>query len=1030
MKQVTHRPAYKRVAVVLFCAATLLSWLPTANAQLSEQFFGDSIIFIDYELAKTNSSGNTAFLFIHERYRLKIPAVKNTKKNQLEIHFRAPVFSDAGSRVDKATLLDVRLNGKSIETNFMFERPDPEAAYSWEQTRAKHLLKSNDAISVSRFESRHADFSEVILPEEPGKPSNIESLQDYVQLGKDYFHDFGCGECHAVNKNDTSLKTGPNLFSLFQRDARKRTIEESGSQGSDSEGRQFSLNADASYFTRSIRKPNEQLAVGEHGTFAGKTYAPIMPPYSTDILNEQQAAAIYAWLQTLNDPATQGPIVKLVPQSGTREYQPLDDPMLLLVGERTRVQRGPMAGTSGRAIHVGTPEGLNYSFDPRVLAVVKIWQGGFLNMSGEWKNRGGRGLQPGFDAQHINFGEHEYLIAPLTANGESIDFSFKEARFDDKKRIQESLYDEEDFETRRAGIDAAFSGYEIDSRNPTAVPEFAYRIANNKIHIAFDASKTRSEATISLRVKLKTAQAFSVNTELLQNIRVTAGEINNAIWTLPAGTQNAQLHANIPLARSIWAANPDKRQKKQQKLQVLNNDTADLPDGYALESWLAPKDNFGRDLLFEALGLDQAADGTIVVATRTAGIWRLRNKQWQQFAEGTFDSLGVIVEDEKGLVLTVGQKPELTRISDTNGDGIADRYETLFDDFSYHGNYHTYMHGPVKMPDGRYYLALNLAHADDVWGAGGKYMGTFGGYSGWGFMVDASGKAETWVNGLRSPAGMGVGPDGRLWYTENQGEYVGSSKMFLLEKGGFYGHPSGLIDLPGMQPSSTDIAWEKVKHQRKKAALIFPHNRLANSPGHLTWETTKGKFGPFNGQIFVGDQTQSNLIRVVLDGDKGAVALPFGKRFSSGIMRPLFLQDGSLLLGQTGRGWQAQGGQVTALQRVVWQGETPLEMLTVKHQPDHFELVFTRPLTDFSVDKLNIESWRYRDAPDYGSPELDLRKEKLISAELSDDKLRLRVRLAKVDASEAHPEQTDRVYQIKLNNGDKALVAFYTAYED
>jgi hypothetical protein len=104
-----------------------------------------------------------------------------------------------------------------------------------------------------------------------------------------------------------------------------------------------------------------------------------------------------------------------------------------------------------------------------------------------------------------------------------------------------------------------------------------------------------------------------------------------------------------------------------------------------LNSYYSPRDNYGREQLFEALGLAQAEDGTLVVATRTAGIWHLKNKQWTCFAEGTFDSLGVQIENKHGLQIVVGQKAELTRISDTNGDGLADSYETMFDQFSYHG---------------------------------------------------------------------------------------------------------------------------------------------------------------------------------------------------------------------------------------------------------------------------------------------------------------------------------------------------------
>ena len=50
--------------------------------------------------------------------------------------------------------------------------------------------------------------------------------------------------------------------------------------------------------------------------------------------------------------------------------------------------------------------------------------------------------------------------------------------------------------------------------------------------------------------------------------------------------------------------------------------------------------------------------------------------------------------------------------------------------------------------------------------------------------------------------------------------------------------------------------------------------------------------------------------------------MPFFEGLESGVMRPVFLADGSLLLGQTGRGWQAKGGKVAALQHVTWDGKT------------------------------------------------------------------------------------------------------------
>ena len=184
--------------------------------------------------------------------------------------------------------------------------------------------------------------------------------------------------------------------------------------------------------------------------------------------------------------------------------------------------------------------------------------------------------------------------------------------------------------------------------------------------------------------------------------------------------------------------------------------------------------------------------------------------------------------------------------------------------------------------------------------------------------------SSLFANGLRSPASVGAGPDGRVWYADNQGDFVASSKLFVLQKDKFYGHPAGLVDLPGMTPDSPEIKYDNVAARRERPVILFPHNRVANSPGNPAW-VPKKKLGPFAGQMLIGDQTQSNLLRVAFqkvgDVEQGSV-MPFFEGLESGVMRPVFLPDGSLLLGQTGRGWQAKGGKVASLQHVRWDGKT------------------------------------------------------------------------------------------------------------
>ena len=965
---------------------------------------------------------------------------------RVDIKFRAPRYDDASRKVEDAFFIEVTLNGHLVQQNLLVKGFGESSRFAWEAHHGPLIIAvSEGEIALRAIDVRHADFSAIKIPAASGQKTNIEELVDFVALGSEAFHALGCGSCHAVKENDPSVKSGPNLFGLFKRTPRDREVAE----GEDSH--RFKIKADRSYLLNSVRKPAALRAVAEAGASVGEAYLPIMPPYSDQAVSDKQVDAIAAYLMTLNPLKDQGPAIHLVTKDGPAQYDPLVDDLQLLVNDLTRIQRGPMEGVSARSIHVGQTNGINYSFDPRVLAITKVWQGGFLDVSGELKNRGGRGLKPGYESRTLEVGEAGFLLAPLNSKNQLIDFSFKEAVFNDMATITESLFSQQDHLTRLNAVDAQFLGYQQDSKKSTSSPQFHYRIGKNLISITTQIA-SNGETQIHIQGEFKTAQRFAINTQIMHEPKVSVGKLEQGFanevltWSIPASTNNKiALTATLKVATASWRPTPSKFVYQKQKLQVIPAQ-ANLPEGYRIESYLPPRDNYGREQLFEALGLAVAEDGTIVVATRTAGIWRIVKGEWQLFAEGLFDSLGVVIEDKKGLQLVVGQKAELTRITDTNGDGLADKFETLFDAHSYHGNYHAYMHGPARGPDGAYYLALNLSHADEaVYKADGMYMGTSGGLSGWAVRVTRDAKYELWANGLRSPAGIGTAPDGRLWYADNQGEFVATSKIFLLKKDAFYGHPSSLVDLPGMTPESPQISWEKVRERREKAVILLPQNRVANSPGHPVWDATKGRFGPFSGHMFIGDQTQSNLLRVVtevVDGIEQGVVIPFATGLESGVMRPVFLADGSLMLGQTGRGWQAKGGHVASLQRIVRESKAvPLGIYSVSARADGFEIKLTKPALD-GRDKvqvselLRLSSWVYRDAPDYGSEVLDERQESIEALTWSEDNTSLHVRLASLQQPEIHPQQTARVYHFALDaqtlfNSPESLLleAYYTLYQ-
>ncbi|MED5417059.1 MAG: hypothetical protein VYA27_00065, partial [Verrucomicrobiota bacterium] len=195
-------------------------------------------------------------------------------------------------------------------------------------------------------------------------------------------------------------------------------------------------------------------------------------------------------------------------------------------------------------------------------------------------------------------------------------------------------------------------------------------------------------------------------------------------------------------------------------------------------------------------GIDTTPNGNLAMCFHRGEIF-LYNPgadTWKRFAEGLHEPLGLLAESESSFL--VMQRPELTRVADTDGDGVADLYETVFDSFGMTGNYHEFAFGPTRDREGNLYLSLGtasngagirkevrgrwseigLAREHMLNGPGwGKARGRAGRmyarvpYRGWVLKVSPDGrKWQPFASGFRSPEGLGFDKDGRLYVTDNQ----------------------------------------------------------------------------------------------------------------------------------------------------------------------------------------------------------------------------------------------------------------------
>ena len=423
--------------------------------------------------------------------------------------------------------------------------------------------------------------------------------------------------------------------------------------------------------------------------------------------------------------------------------------------------------------------------------------------------------------------------------------------------------------------------------------------------------------------------------------------------------------------------------------QYYRIETIPIPEGVSLEIG----------------GMAPLPDGRLGVITRRGELWLIDNPTmaggvrptFSRFASGLHEPLGLAYRDG---AFYASQRSELTRIRDGNGDGRADLYETVYA-WPLSGNYHEYSYGPLFTPQGNMLVWLNLG-----WLGRGVSIAP---WRGWTVEITPDGKLTPFATGMRSPAALAQNLEGDLFYAENQGDWVGSGHITHVEKGDFLGNPAGLVwtsdpasplqlresDVPNTGEPKYEVA-QRVP-DLKAPAVWFPHTLLGISTSSILADSTRGAFGPFAGQLFVGDQSYSRINRVFLekvDGVYQGAVFAFREGFNSGVLRQEWARDGSMLVGMTERGWNSSGDAPFGLQRLVWTGRTPFEAQRIEARPDGFEVVFTLPVdraTAADPASYEVNSFTYRYHSTYGSPAINTEKNPVRAVVVSDDGLRARL---------------------------------------
>ena len=441
--------------------------------------------------------------------------------------------------------------------------------------------------------------------------------------------------------------------------------------------------------------------------------------------------------------------------------------------------------------------------------------------------------------------------------------------------------------------------------------------------------------------------------------------------------------------------------------RIVTITTSKAPTASRSKFWKPPP----QELALEVSGMSVLDDDRLAVSIRKGEVWMMdgvydeppSNVSYRKFASALHEPLGLLHHNDSFYTV---QRSELTQMKDTDSDGIADEYLTVAKGWGTTGNYHEYAYGPELDADGNLWLTLNIGMG--IKGAQRERLITEptlkvsqSRWRGWGMKVTPDGNMIPVCAGMRSPSGIGRNKAGDMFYTDQQGNWVATNSLHHMREGAFFHHAEalasmneegspirGVTEVPNGLPLPQ--ALERFP-QLKPPAVWFPYKKVGQSATDIVLDDSSGKFGPFDGQLFVGEFTLSSISRVFLeqvDGEYQGACFPFREGMASAVIRLAQGTDGSMFVGLSNRGWSSLGPASYGLQRLVWTGETPFEIKEMRASSDGFDLEFTKAVDPKSVSDLSgwqMSSHTYLYHSTYGSDEIQKQQLNITSATLLPD---------------------------------------------
>ncbi len=388
----------------------------------------------------------------------------------------------------------------------------------------------------------------------------------------------------------------------------------------------------------------------------------------------------------------------------------------------------------------------------------------------------------------------------------------------------------------------------------------------------------------------------------------------------------------------------------------------------------------GDDLLVLTWGDDDGDPNTVTAAGE---VWKLSGVKGAddpadvtptKIAEGLREPMGIKVVDGD---IYISEKHQLSKLIDADANGTYEAKDQIAT-WPFDGNFHEFAFG-LLYKDGFFYM--NLSVSIDLGGASTVPQGSNDRGTHLKINKD-TGAVEYVAGGLRTPHGIGWGPEEEIFVTDNQGGWLPANKLIHIQPGRFYNH---FTTGPDGQPGRFD------DQRPTPPALWLPHNEIANSPSQPMLIPS----GPFAGQMWIADVTYGGIQRAFLEkveGEYQGAYFRMTQGLESGITHMLLEDDGSIIVGGLGAGgnWGQEGKLMFGLQKLVPNGTETFDIQKMELAEGGFDLTYTKPLSDATLadlaDKYRVRQWGYSPTSAYGGPKIGEESLTVTDASVSSDR--------------------------------------------